>query len=104
MGRLRAALSKQVSELEPEHLIGRSARSCLVIDHQLVSAQHAALRWTGAEWTLRDLGSRNGTFVEGVRISRSPHPVALGMKLWFGSAEVEWELVDATAPRPLLVS
>jgi hypothetical protein len=103
MGQLRGAQSKQTSELEPEHLIGRSPKSSLVIDHERVSAQHAVLRWTGSEWTLRDL-SRNGTFVDGARITREPHPLALGMKLWFGSADVEWELVDATAPRPLLVS
>lgn len=104
MGRLREIQSNRSCELEPEHLVGRSPRSSLVIDHQLVSAQHAVLRWTGTVWTVRDLGSRNGTFVAGNRISRAPQPIAEGAKVCFGSMDAAWELVDAGAPRPLLVS
>jgi S1-C subfamily serine protease len=38
-------------------------------DHDLdVSAQHAAIVFTGGRWIVRDLGSRNGTFVNGRRI------------------------------------
>lgn len=33
-----------------------------------VSSTHAALAWTGDGWAVRDLGSRNGTFVGGERI------------------------------------
>ena len=104
MGRLREIQSARSFELEPEHLIGRSPRNSLVIDHQLVSAQHAVLRWTGTEWTVRDLGSLNGTFMAGTRISRAPVPIRDGAKIFFGSLDIAWELVDASAPRPLLIS
>lgn len=104
MGRLRERDSDRSCDLEPEHLVGRSPRSSLVLEHELVSSQHAVLRWTGTEWTLRDLGSRNGTFISGMRITRAPHPVPAGAKVCFGSTDVEWELIDATEPRPLLVS
>jgi len=76
----------------------------LLIDHELVSAQHAVVRWTGNEWSVRDLGSRNGTFVEGVRITHVSRPLQQGSKIWFGSPEVEWRLADAAAPRPWLIS
>jgi pSer/pThr/pTyr-binding forkhead associated (FHA) protein len=33
-----------------------------------VSAQHAAIVYTGGRWVVRDLGSRNGTFVNGRRV------------------------------------
>src|SRR5204863_270816 len=37
----------------------------LFIDEGRVSKRHAELRWTGAAWTLEDLGSKNGTTVNG---------------------------------------
>jgi hypothetical protein len=46
--------------------IGRSVESELVVLASSVSRAHAELRCTGAQWTVRDLGSRNGTFVSGV--------------------------------------
>jgi FHA domain len=104
MGRLRHVHSERSCELEPEHVVGRSPGSTLVIEHELVSKQHAVLRWSGTEWTLRDLGSRNGTFVEGARITTAPTPIKEGARVRFGSADSEWQLVDASPPRPLLVS
>jgi hypothetical protein len=104
MGRLGEIHADRWCELEPEHLVGRSPGNSLVIDHVLVSAQHAVLRWTGSLWTVRDLGSLNGTFVEGVRLSHAPLAIEQGAKICFGSTKVQWELVDATAPRPLLIS
>jgi pSer/pThr/pTyr-binding forkhead associated (FHA) protein len=46
-----------------EALIGRSTMCTLQIDAADVSKEHASLRWVGDGWELRDLGSRNGTFV-----------------------------------------
>ncbi|MEO8698456.1 MAG: sigma 54-interacting transcriptional regulator [Kofleriaceae bacterium] len=40
------------------------------LDDDRVSAQHAAIKRSGSVWQIRDLGSRNGTFVDGVRIDR----------------------------------
>jgi hypothetical protein len=36
-----------------------------VLDDPRVSGRHACLRWTGGGWRLRDLGSKNGTTVNG---------------------------------------
>jgi len=47
--------------------IGRSHEGDLVVLAASVSREHAELRRTDAGWQVRDLGSRNGTFVEGVR-------------------------------------
>jgi hypothetical protein len=104
MGRLSEIDADRWCELESEHLVGRSPGSSLVIDHALVSAQHAVLRWTGSRWTVRDLGSLNGTFVDGLRLSHAAIPIDQGAKICFGSSQVQWELDDATAPRPLLIS
>lgn len=47
--------------------MGRSQDGQLVVLASSVSREHAELRKTDAGWQVRDLGSRNGTFVDGVR-------------------------------------
>ncbi|MCF6526237.1 FHA domain-containing protein [Streptomyces sp. JJ36] len=51
--------------------IGRAPGSMLRLSHYTVSRAHAQLRSTGQGWTLRDLGSANGTWVNGRRITGS---------------------------------
>ncbi len=47
--------------------IGRNHEGELVVLASSVSREHAELRKTDAGWHVRDLGSRNGTFVDGTR-------------------------------------
>ncbi|MEW6227149.1 MAG: FHA domain-containing protein [Bacillota bacterium] len=49
-------------------ILGRAAESDVVIDDPYVSARHAEVTRTGAGYKLRDLGSTNGTYVNGRRI------------------------------------
>jgi pSer/pThr/pTyr-binding forkhead associated (FHA) protein len=51
--------------------IGRNPTEGLVLasDAQ-VSRQHARLEYTDGQWVLSDAGSRNGTFVNGARVTR----------------------------------
>jgi ABC-type multidrug transport system ATPase subunit/pSer/pThr/pTyr-binding forkhead associated (FHA) protein len=53
--------------VRPGHpvVIGREATCDLVIDNKLVSRRHAEVSSSEEGWVLRDLGSRNGTFVNG---------------------------------------
>jgi VWFA-related protein len=64
-------------------VVGRSPKSDLVVDHQTVSRQHATIKLEGEQFYLYDMGSTNGTFVEGRQIHE---PVALedGMTISFG--------------------
>ena len=48
--------------------VGRSRECDCVLSEQSVSRRHAELRRDGSRWLLRDLGSRNGTRVNGVRL------------------------------------
>ncbi|MGE3771964.1 MAG: ATP-binding cassette domain-containing protein, partial [Gammaproteobacteria bacterium] len=57
-------------------LIGRHRDCTLAIDSPLVSRQHARLTMTDGRWQLEDLGSINGSFVNGRRIRE---PVALNV-------------------------
>ncbi|MFE9771830.1 FHA domain-containing protein [Streptomyces sp. NPDC005931] len=48
--------------------IGRDPASGLRLNHETVSRVHAELRRQGGMWILRDLGSTNGTTVNGRRV------------------------------------
>lgn len=50
-------------------VIGRSPDCDVVLNNTSVSRQHAELLCDKGSWTLRDLGSRNGTGVNGVRVA-----------------------------------
>src|SRR5262245_51799421 len=45
--------------------VGRDPACGLLVDDARVSKRHARLRWTGTGWTIEDLGSKNGTKVNG---------------------------------------
>lgn len=49
-------------------LIGRNPECLLVLDDDFASGRHAALVRTADGWAVEDLGSTNGTFVDGIRI------------------------------------
>jgi pSer/pThr/pTyr-binding forkhead associated (FHA) protein len=90
--------------LEAEHFVGRGSSCALCISHRYVSAQHAVLRWSGDHWTVKDLGSRNGTFVDGVRLRAGEElPLRVGSRLAFGKRDDEWRLDDAGAPASMAV-
>jgi len=63
-----------------------------------VSKLHASLSWEAPHWILRDLGSKNGTFIES-RGNRYPleigQPIDLGTVFWLGSAQIGVEAVPA---------
>jgi hypothetical protein len=105
MGVLRHTGTGAFSGLESEHVVGRSPLASLHLDRTFVSAQHASLRWVSGGWELKDLGSRNGTFVNGeVLKPRQVQRLTKGDKLTFGHADQTWELVDDTHPKPMVVA
>lgn len=104
MARLRNRTTGAISLLEPEHLVGRSPRCSLCLDATYVSGQHATLRFTGDGWELRDLGSRNGTFLDGVRLPAGEvRRLAPGAVIGFGQASDAWEVEDLGAPAARVV-
>lgn len=51
--------------------IGRANSSHVVLSDPLVSRAHAVVERIGEQWLIRDLGSRNGTYVNGMRVGRA---------------------------------
>ncbi len=71
--------------------LGRSRESDIVIEDQNVSRRHAELRPRGEAWVVSDLGSTNGTRLNG-RPVRAAEPLAPGDEIELGSSFVTFEL------------
>ena len=85
-GRFRVELA------EGRHDIGR-ARDCAVwIDDRTLTRRHAVLTVAGDTVTIEDQDSRNGTFVDGARLT-APVRLRVGDELTFGD-QVAARLVD----------
>src|SRR5579864_3565388 len=85
-------------EREPV-LFGR-ARDCdCVVLEETVSRRHARLDHRDGRWYLSDLGSANGTYVNGARVVEEVE-VRAGDELWFGDAR--FVLTAARRPVPQL--
>lgn len=72
----------------PEVIVGRAPDCTFVIEDQLISRRHARIRSgsaVGHRYVVEDLGSRNGTFVNGRRLTE-PHVLEHGDELRFGNS------------------
>ncbi|MFD8544160.1 FHA domain-containing protein [Streptomyces sp. NPDC059649] len=67
-------------------VIGRAPGVGLRLNHETVSRAHAELRSAGKGWVLRDLGSTNGTCVNGRRVVGEV-PVGPGDHITFGHVD-----------------
>ena len=69
----------------------------------LVSSEHASLKWANSQWMLRDLGSTNGTWVNGEAIPKGrDFALTEGAAISFGSQRFAWHLADAHPPEPMV--
>jgi pSer/pThr/pTyr-binding forkhead associated (FHA) protein len=66
--------SKGAVALHLPTVIGRSKRASLTVAHPMVSRKHAELFETNGLLMIRDLGSLNGTRVDGQRVKEAPLP------------------------------
>lgn len=77
--------------------IGRAEFNDVVISDPSVSTSHAKLQRREDIWVVSDLGSTNGTFVEGERVEGEV-PLVAGSTVKFGEVAVLFEPLDEHVP------
>jgi pSer/pThr/pTyr-binding forkhead associated (FHA) protein len=78
--------------LRDVNLIGRSADNTVMIDEETVSSRHARVSYITGQWWLEDLGSKNGTSVNGDPLEE-PLIVTYGDIISFGMVDTEFSEV-----------
>ena len=71
-------------------LIGRNPECALVLDDDYASGRHAKIYREGEQWFAEDLGSTNGTYVNGAPVTRAL-PVGPGTAIRIGKTVMELE-------------
>lgn len=89
---------KRIFLEQADLIIGRDETCDLVIAERQVSRQHARIRHEGGRHLLEDLGSKNGTFVNGQELE-SPYALQDGDEIQIAlCCKLTYVGVDATAP------
>ena len=70
--------------------LGRDLGSSVVLDDPFASAQHAVLTFRGRAWYVEDLGSTNGTYVNG-DAGRGIAPLGYGDEIQIGEVRLRLE-------------
>jgi hypothetical protein len=82
------------------YTLGRDDSADIAIPNNTVSSRHAELQVSGTSCTLRDLGSSNGTTVNGVRI-RGAQRIEPNDDIQLGSARLAIELPGQASSLPI---
>ncbi len=77
--------------------VGKSSSNVVSLDHDsTVSRLHAVLENLGYAWSIRDVGSRNGTYINGGEKISAERVLRSGDELRVGTSKlVFWEVRDA---------
>jgi pSer/pThr/pTyr-binding forkhead associated (FHA) protein len=98
MGILQNNAGRRVT-LDAVTTIGRGLTASICLLSRATSGLHAELRWQARGWSVKDLGSTNGTWVRGMPLLTPGYRLLMqGDTLTFGTDDETWTLVDATPP------
>jgi hypothetical protein len=97
LGRLRVLASPEgeppvgvVFGLDAVTTLGRDVNNAIVVEDRFASAEHSILTFRGRTWYVEDLGSTNGTFVNGSEVDGLA-PVSFGDELQIGQVRLRLE-------------
>jgi DNA-binding NtrC family response regulator len=83
---------------DAEIVIGTAAACDLVVSDDRVSARHLAVRSDGSRFAVRDLGSTNGTWYEGSRVSQVTVPAGTTLLVGRTALRIEAEAQPLDLP------
>jgi pSer/pThr/pTyr-binding forkhead associated (FHA) protein len=81
---------KTVTLSDKPLVIGRLPESDIQVRDSFISRVHCGISWTNNQFTLKDLGSTNGTYRNGARIFECP--LASGDKIQVGNTTLVFEI------------
>lgn len=77
--------------LQPVTSLGRAPTNTVALPDNYASGEHALLSFRGSQWWLEDLGSRNGTLLNGTAITEAV-VVSAGDVISIGRVQLKVEL------------
>ena len=81
--------------------LGRADENAVVIHDPQISRFHAEIEWNGSGCMLRDLGSVNGTFVNGRRLGDTAYLLRDGDEIVIHKDKLLYEIIRVDPPAPL---
>ena len=93
--------SREFPLLPGENVVGRDPGAAVAIDAPIVSRRHARITVSSAAVTIEDLGSKNGTFVRGARIT-APVPLQDGDEVRVGDFSLVLRRAGSTPTQTLV--
>ena len=87
--------------MDGANVIGRAPDATIQLDSPGVSRYHARVLVAGRDATLEDMQSKNGTYLNGKRISESP-PLTDGDEIRLGSVVMTFKIATGTSPTATL--
>jgi tetratricopeptide (TPR) repeat protein len=87
--------SRVVTIESPRFTIGRGSENSLCVQSTVVSRSHAELIRVGANYLLRDLGSTNGSFINGDRVTERMLNDGDTLRFGAGGPEMVFRLIEA---------
>ena len=83
--------------------IGRASDCSIPIKDRYLSRKHAEIIAVGAAWVLKDLGSANGTYLNGTRVERD-EALKPGDRIRLGDTEIVFEATERNTDRFIAVA
>jgi len=97
--RLRLFLDdREIALHEGENLLGRVDEGVAWLESPTVSRRHARILVSDGRATLEDLGSKNGTFLHGKRLT-SPSPLSDGDEILLGRVRMTFRVLPPVTTR-----
>lgn len=88
-----ASKGKTILIAKPQYVVGRGEKCQLRLNHEAISRQHCAFLVSPDKIVLRDLGSRNGTLLNGEKINKKAE-IKTGDEIQFGPLSFSVQLLD----------